>query len=203
MFNKLFHELEGPGYIVTPRYFDIYSDLKIIDSPLSPKGIDQWKKASELAHSVDFDYIFVSPLRRAIETAYYMFRSHPNFHRIKFILHPMVRENIMTAGDIPGDINKVVDQYGWEFPDFNTSFLPRGHEGKFDELYYTRDFSQDLLNKVNGLNKNDTDLVLCEEIREAFPKSIEKYEYTNGRVQQMKEFFKQFVLTGKDSYNYT
>jgi hypothetical protein len=41
MFNKLFHELEGPGYIVTPRYFDIYSDLKIIDSPLSPKGIDQ------------------------------------------------------------------------------------------------------------------------------------------------------------------
>lgn len=41
MFNKLFHELEGPGYVVHPRYFDIYSKLEIMDSPLSPLGIKQ------------------------------------------------------------------------------------------------------------------------------------------------------------------
>jgi hypothetical protein len=41
MFNKLFHELEGPGYVVTPKYFDAYSNVSILDSPLSPLGVKQ------------------------------------------------------------------------------------------------------------------------------------------------------------------
>lgn len=52
-FNKLFQKLEGPGYIVTPKYFDIYSNLSIIDSPLSPVGKKQWSNASKLSNLID------------------------------------------------------------------------------------------------------------------------------------------------------
>ena len=41
MFNELFHRLEGNGYIVRPKYYPEYSDLSIIDSNLSPIGIEQ------------------------------------------------------------------------------------------------------------------------------------------------------------------
>jgi hypothetical protein len=51
-FNQLFHKLEGEGYIVTPRYFEEYSDLEIIDSSLSPTGIEQCEVASTLANQI-------------------------------------------------------------------------------------------------------------------------------------------------------
>jgi len=99
MFNKLFHELEGYEYIETPRYFDIYSDLGLIDSPLSPLGVEQCEQAAQLSNIIKFDTVFVSPLRRALQTAYIMFKNHPDFGKIKFIVHPQMRENIMTIGD--------------------------------------------------------------------------------------------------------
>jgi hypothetical protein len=191
MFNQLFHELEGPGYIEKPSYFDVYSDLQIMDSPLSKLGIAQAKKAAELAHQIEFEIVFISPLRRALETAYYMFKDHPNFENIKFIVHPMMRENIMTTGDLPSDINSILSVFSKKFPDLCTRYLPQSSFGDFDELYYARDFSPDLKKKLMGLDKLEVDLKLSKEISTNFPKSIEKYEYTNARVQQMKEVIHQ------------
>ena len=189
MFNKLFHELEGPGYVVHPSYFDIYSKLSILDSPLSPLGISQCMKASSLASMVNVGIVYISPLRRAIETAYFMFKDHPNFKNIKFIIHPIIRENIMTAGDIPDDINLTLDQYGAEFPNLDTSNIPKIGD-RFDDLYYTQPFHPDLKAKIKGLSKVDADLKLCDDIPQKFPKSIEFFHDTNGRVHG----FKQFLL---------
>ena len=114
-FNKLFHELEGPGYVVHPKYFDIYSNLDIIDAPLSDLGIRQCLKASALVSKIKFGIVYISPLRRAIETAYYMFKDHPNFKNIEFIVHPLVRENIMTTSDIPDSIDNTLKNYAQRF----------------------------------------------------------------------------------------
>jgi hypothetical protein len=43
----------------------------------------------------------VSPLRRAMETAYRVFQGHSRFQEIKFIVHPLLRENMHTVCDIP------------------------------------------------------------------------------------------------------
>ena len=45
--------------------------------------------------------VWISPLRRAIETAYHMFKDHPNFEKIKFKIKPYLREKIRVCGDIP------------------------------------------------------------------------------------------------------
>jgi phosphohistidine phosphatase SixA len=51
--------------------------------------------------------VFISPLRRALETAYLLFKDHSEFNNIKFIVHPMLRENTHTVCDIPETIETV------------------------------------------------------------------------------------------------
>ena len=40
-------------------------------------------------------------MRRAVETAYYMFRNHPKFAQIAFKVQPDLRERVDMAGDLP------------------------------------------------------------------------------------------------------
>ena len=40
-------------------------------------------------------------MRRTLETAYYMFKDHKNFNTMDIVLHPMLREKITIAGDVP------------------------------------------------------------------------------------------------------
>jgi hypothetical protein len=43
---------------------------------------------------MDFTKIVVSPLRRTMETAYYVFKDHPNFKKMKIVVEPIIREKI-------------------------------------------------------------------------------------------------------------
>jgi hypothetical protein len=45
--------------------------------------------------------VFVSPLRRAVETAWRLFKNSPNFEKIKFFILPLLRENMHTTCDVP------------------------------------------------------------------------------------------------------
>ena len=161
--------------VVTPKYFDVYSDLSIIDSPLSTIGLNQCKRASKLSNLIDVDYVFVSPLRRALETAHNMFKDHPKFDRITFYVHPTFRENIMTAGDIPEDINLVVNQYVKLIPNLSLIYFPRLEWGRLDSLYYARDFIPELAKQIEGLSKPEADLIIWDAISKRFPKSIEAF----------------------------
>lgn len=60
--------------------------------------------------------VYLSPLRRSIQTAYFAFRDAPNFSSIKFILHPDLGESLGNADDIPEDIRTVWIEYYNYFP---------------------------------------------------------------------------------------
>ena len=60
--------------------------------------------------------VYVSPLRRAVESAYYLFKNHPNFENIRFILTPQLREILMEPLCIPIDIAQLIKNYGPLFP---------------------------------------------------------------------------------------
>jgi len=47
---------------------------------------------SKYLRNIDFEAVFVSPLGRAIQTAYHLFKSHPNKKAIKFIVLPQLAE---------------------------------------------------------------------------------------------------------------
>jgi len=43
----------------------------------------------------------VSPLRRALQTAYLLFKDHPNFNNIEVIIDPNIRETLGSPCSIP------------------------------------------------------------------------------------------------------
>ena len=45
--------------------------------------------------------ILVSPLRRSLQTAYLIFKDHPNFKDILVIVDPHLREQMLSASDVP------------------------------------------------------------------------------------------------------
>jgi hypothetical protein len=52
-----------------------------------------------------------------------MFKNHPDFKNIKFVLAPNAREEILGIADIPLPIGEVLKQMGNLFPNLDTSAL--------------------------------------------------------------------------------
>ena len=66
----------------------------------------------------------MSPLFRALETAYHTFKNHLNFKEMVVILHPDVREHTHSPCDIPSPIMDTVNHFKGLFPNgLNTDLL--------------------------------------------------------------------------------
>jgi phosphohistidine phosphatase SixA len=57
-------------------------------------GLKECEEGQKEANSLKVHTVFVSPLRRALQTAYHLFKNHPNFSNIKFIIVPKAKEGI-------------------------------------------------------------------------------------------------------------
>jgi hypothetical protein len=60
--------------------------------------------------------ILVSPMRRALMTAWLLFKDHKDFSRLKFVVHPLLRENTHTSCDIPDDIDTIRKEFSYKIP---------------------------------------------------------------------------------------
>jgi broad specificity phosphatase PhoE len=67
---------------------------------LRPEGVIQCEKSSVNSDGVNFKYVFVSNMRRTIETAVHLFKSHPNRTTIKFFVLPLLKEGFNSAYDL-------------------------------------------------------------------------------------------------------
>ena len=56
--------------------------------------------AAEHASKGAFVEVWVSPMRRCIETAFHMFKGHPKINGMRFVVHPLCRERICISSDI-------------------------------------------------------------------------------------------------------
>ena len=89
------------------------SDLTLLDCPLSDLGLKQCEEARALAASrlSNVKTVFVSPLRRALQTAYLLFKDHAQ--QVKVIVHPLLRENLHTVCDVPDHFDSVARDFPW------------------------------------------------------------------------------------------
>jgi len=78
-------------------------DQSLIDAELSPEGIQQCQESEtyQYLQEMNFDQVLVSPLRRAMLTAYNLLKDHPDFATIKFVIAPHCRENMSGNSDVP------------------------------------------------------------------------------------------------------
>ena len=93
------------------------------DCPLSDIGVQQCERANEYAKELKVKYVFVSPLRRALETAWRVFKDHPS--PIKYVILPDLRENQHSTCDIPNPIAEVKAEYLDRFPDSDWSAMDK------------------------------------------------------------------------------
>jgi hypothetical protein len=56
-------------------------------------------------------------MRRTIQSTYHMFKDHPNFDSIKFVLSPNAHETLLAVADLPSeDFLKRISDYALDFP---------------------------------------------------------------------------------------
>ncbi|MDR3547110.1 MAG: phosphoglycerate mutase family protein [Candidatus Pacebacteria bacterium] len=167
-------------------------DLRLIDPPLAEIGIAQAKAGQKHVNGMNVKYVFVSPLRRALETSMHLFSAHPHRDSIKFVVVPMIRETISSMNDVPC----------WSFRDTRKDFekLPDLHYdfSMFDgipdpDLYFLYTLDKEMRDKVlarvsaEGL-QNHIQIVLetMLEKKRVGGKHHNKLEtYTNARLRGM------------------
>ena len=121
------------------------------DARLSKLGIDQATQASATAESLKVHTVFVSPLRRTLETTYYMFKNHPNFSKINFIILPTLRESLNTVSDIPENIDSIKEEYQKLIPHLDFSLF-KSYNSKY---YYIEDMPKKIQEKISELIPGD------------------------------------------------
>lgn len=110
-------EAIAQGLASETAFLEVVSDRDLLDCHLSVLGEEQCREGSSLASQLPgLGTVFVSPMRRALQTAYLLFRDHPNFARIKFVAHPLLRENMHTVCDIPESLDLVKGEFAQKFP---------------------------------------------------------------------------------------
>ena len=54
-----------------------------------------------LIYTNKYKYVVISPLRRTLQTSFHLFKNSPFLDQMTFFVHPMIREKLGYAGEIP------------------------------------------------------------------------------------------------------
>ena len=146
---------EHHAFAVDPRY---------IDCELCDEGVDQCAEmAPTLAKIRDIKTVFISPMRRTLQTASLLFAQHPQREAMRFIVKPLLRENLCCSCDIPHhDFDEVLPKYEAMFPnlDVTTYMTERKH-------WHLRDLESEL--RDNCLTHPSSSAFFLKRIAETFP----------------------------------
>jgi bisphosphoglycerate-dependent phosphoglycerate mutase len=104
----------------------------VMDADITELGLNQSIELGEKLENKNITIVYVSPLRRALETALAAFKNHPN--KPKLVCLPILRESLYSASDFPNDIQKTIEDPSFKDVDF--SLFDRYQDKK---LYWLED----------------------------------------------------------------
>ena len=110
------------------RFLSWALDHEFRDARLSPLGIEQCMSSQPIVNQLKIHTIMVSPLRRTLETAYNVYKTHPNFDKIKFLVVPALRECLNTTSDIPIHIEETIREFRDLIPQLDFSLFDEFEE---------------------------------------------------------------------------
>lgn len=119
------------SYTTPENKFEIKTKAEYINSPLSDKGKEQAKSLNETVNKFYIEDIYVSPLTRALQTAYLIFENHPQRENIVIKVHPWVTETVSGVHDFSYDISE-------RKAEFNMNSKVKFDWSIFDEFFPTK-----------------------------------------------------------------
>ncbi|KRW98707.1 hypothetical protein PPERSA_00295 [Pseudocohnilembus persalinus] len=164
-----------------------------IDSPLHDMGIQQCLHNQEIYDKLDIHTVFISPLLRSLQTAYYLFINNPNKENIKFKVLPIISDIMRNSCSISNEVNLKPREF---FQNCELKF----DFSEFDEGYQIPSLWQiEQLQDQNIKQQLTTSFWQCEEqeqfrktivkqIGKIYPQNLESYSCCVQRAQKAKKF---------------
>ena len=190
-------ELEG-----TSDHFK--AEPSLINAHLCEDGINQAKELQKVFNNIEIEEIYVSPLYRTLQTAYYIFENHPKKENIIIKIHPLITEIIASCHDIVVNIEEAKK-------DFNLNSKIKYDWSIFDS-YYKDEKSQNtfFVNNIDIFPNNSKEeintildnynskeylnsliKILHKSIDLKFNGRLETYKHGFNRNLKFKEFLKE------------
>ena len=142
---------------------NIITNPKYINADLCEKGIQQAQSKQNVYNKLDILQGYVSPLNRAIQTAFNIFENHPQRNNFTFIVHPFLTEIVISITDLIDDIEKTKKKY-------NLNSKVKFDWSLFDEYYKTeKEKNLFFFNFVDAFD-NETKKYFVNKINESYKK---------------------------------
>ena len=183
------------------RWLETYGDESLVDAKLTLEGVEQCRVAAKHAADIDFHKVYVSPLRRTMETAYHVFKDHPNFRKIEFVLEPTIREKIGISGDIPLSNNEWQRSYDLVYKEMFEGrldltrmhpLLKRSQPWYFESLL--PETQKQVSSKLQVYFKGDYTGALIDIIHNTWPERFESISNIKMRADNFRNRLIQFDL---------
>ena len=178
-------------------------DIKYLDGHLNLTGQKQAEKASENFKNLNIELIYVSPLYRTLESAFLIFKNHPNKNNIKMIVHPLLTEVISSMNNFTDNIEEKRKIYNenseikvdWSIFDeeFKTKEEQNFYYLNYINLLPTNKYENIKNNMFNSFKTgkiNQSIIELGKIISDLKMKRIESLDHLFSRSCKFKEYLK-------------
>ena len=165
-----------------------------LDCELDKKGIEQAKKASEIISNFEIEDIWVSPLHRTLQTAFYLFENNPNRDKLVLKVNPFIIEAMSGTDTLSFLISK-------RKKEFNMNSKVKFDWSYFDSIYTNQKdqdlFYLDFIDKIPEEDKNK----LINDIKDNYYVSEDKlresilnlcYYITNHNIDRIETLLHVF-----------
>ena len=175
-------------------FIKVATDPKLRDCSICEYGVKEWENAKQIASELNITTVFLSPQRRAFETAYHIFGDGGD---IKFIIVPKMKEGLKAVSDILSNIDNLIDEYKLLFNNLDTSLLD-SYSNRLNCFY--EDLQPELRAKLDPkicekeddpINNNIFDL-LTEEISQSYPMRTESLHNIYQRARDVEKYIASF-----------
>ena len=175
LYNSTQEEYEKSGQSLDCAEFRW--DPSLADAVLSPLGISQCESAIASAHSLQVSKVFVSPLRRALQTCDILFRSHPMNPQI--IVYPELHEVLHNSHDVSAYSSFPFPEYAH----FDWSLVE-------PDILAKKFISEEYKHILDGVGFEQATSVLLSTMKEIRPNFLESFKGLEKRSQSTKFIWK-------------
>lgn len=163
----------------------------LMDPALSNAGITQALYMSQEIKKTPFDFVFISPLRRSLQTASYLFSNNPG--NPKMIVLPLISERLGCAADIGSDYRTIKK----EFPTFDFTLVDalENPEYWYLENIANVEWKSSVIKKLKeeAIRDKDTAAFVLKQMKEYDRENCEPETDIKIRADKAKEFLKKFI----------